>query len=176
MKDYLENIESVEMQDSPLEKQGGYTLIEILAVTALVVIVIMMTQGMMRNYKRFAFEETCVQRMKELARAEHIYRSSNDPTINPTSSYGGFFDLKNAGLIPQIYDQSDEKRHTVNAFIPNYRLDFVRSTEEQNLAPDPYGYMIIATPINNSLDLETFYVQEDGEVYFWEHAFLMRPR
>jgi len=159
-------------------KPSGYTLIEILGVSAIAVFLVLATQGMIRNYKRFTIEETAVQRLKELARAEHIYRYSGDITVNPKGTYGNFFDLQNAGLIPQIYVQLDEKRHTVNAFIPHYRLNFVRSAEERHKEPDAFRYLIEAIPLYNSaqtLGLKTFYMQEDGEVY-WQRYFWFQPR
>ena len=155
-------------------RQTGYTLIEILGVATLVVIVVMMTQGMIRSYRRYSVEEIAVQRLKELARLENVFRHSNDPTVNPDGIYGTFFDLQNAGLIAEIYEQDDERRHTVNAFVPYYRLDFVRSDDdlhavgkanEEDVQMDSYQYLIRAIPLYNSLDLRTFYVQEDGEVY-----------
>ncbi len=173
MKNERENRERIENRDH----QTGYTLIEILGVTALVIIVVLMTQGMMHNYKRYAFEEKAVQRLKELSRLEHVFRYSNDPTVNPEGVYGTFFDLQNSGLISEIYEEDDERRHTVNAFVPGYRLEFVRNEEEMDLEPDSYNFLIVATPLYNSLDLETFYVQEDGEVYFdpyWILGYLPR--
>jgi len=157
------------------ERQTGYTLVEILGVTALVVIVVLMTQGMMRNYKRYSVEEGAVQRLKELARVETIYRYSNDPTVNPEGTYGTFFELQNSGLVPQIYDEDDDRRHTLNAFVPHYRLDFVRSYEERNLEPDAFQFMVVAIPLYNSLGLRTFYVQEDGEVIYQRYLWL-QPR
>jgi len=179
MHDSLKNLEPIDTSLIERKNQTGYTYLEILGVTALVVIVVLMTFGMTRNYKKFAIEETTVQRLKELARSEHVFRSTNDPSVNPEGTYGNFFDLQNAGLIPEIYAQSDERRHTVNAFVPHYRLDFVRNWEQTDLEPDAYQFNIIATPIYPQSDevrdrglktyggLKTFYVQEDGEVYFW---------
>lgn len=157
------------------ERQVGYTLVELLGVTAIIVCVVLGTEGMIRNYKRFALEETAVQRLKEIARAQHVYRYSNDPTVNPEETYGTFFELQNAGLISDIYVASDEKRHTVNAFVPFYKLKFMRSVDEQDLEPDGNKYVVVAIPITNSLNLKTFYVQEDGEVY-WHHYLFARPR
>lgn len=158
------------------ESQVGYTLIEIIGVTAIVVFLVLATQGLIKNYKRYAIEEMAVQRLKQLARAENIYRHSNDPTVNPEGTYGTFFELQNAGLIPAIYVQSDEKRHTVNAFVPHYQLDFVRSEELDNLEPDAYKYLIRAIPLYNSLGLKTFYMQEDGEVYWKRYELWYLPR
>ena len=156
--------------------QTGYTLVEILGVTALVVLVVLMTQGMIRNYKRFAVEETCVQRLHELARHQHTFRHLNDPTVNPEGTYGTFFDLQNAGLVSEIYEQSDEKRHTVNAYVPRYELNFMRSLEDDDLEPDAYHYMIQAVPLYNSLGLKTFYMREDGEVYWFYHPLWIEIR
>jgi hypothetical protein len=149
--------------------QRGYTFLEILGVTAIMVIVILMTQGMIRNYKRYSVEETCVQRLKEIAMHQNAFRNVGDPTVNPEHTYGTFFDLQNAGYIAEIYDQSDDRRHTSDAFVPFYRLEFMRSTEEEDLEPDGFQYLIKATPLYNSLGLKTFYVQEDGEVYWYRH-------
>lgn len=156
-----------EDQENGRGSQTGYTLIEIVGVTALVVLVALMTQGMMTNYKRFGIEETCVQRLQQVARVQETFRHSNDPTVNPEGTYGTFFDLQNAGLIPEIYDESDEKRHTVNAFVPYYRLEFYRAYEEEDLEPDAFNYMVEAIPLYNSMGLKTFYLEEDGEVR-WE--------
>jgi type II secretory pathway pseudopilin PulG len=157
------------------ERQIGYTLVELLGVTAIMVFAVLATQGMTRNYRRFAIEETAVQKLKELARLEHIYRYANDPTVNPKGTYGTFFDLQNANLVADLYVQSDEKRHTVNAFVPSYELNFMRSSEEDTLDPDASRFMIEAIPLTNSLGLKTFYMQEDGEVY-WQRYFWLHPR
>ena len=147
--------------------QSGYTLIEILGVAAIMVIVVLSVQGMTINYKRFTIEENTVQRLKQLSRYQTIFRNSNDPALNPDNSYGTFFDLQTAGLIPEIYDQSDERRHTVNAFVPNYRLEFMRSRQQDEVEPDQFNYLIMAIPLYNPMNLRTFFMQEDGEVY-WE--------
>ena len=169
----------IQVEMEPERRQKGYTLIELLGVTTIMVLVVLAAQGMTRNYKRFAFEETAVQRLKEISRAENVFRFSNDPTVNPETAYGTFFQLQNAGLIPMVYDQSDEKRHTVNAFVPMYRIEYVR-TEEDPLRPDKenvmeqldkYGYLVRATPLTNSLDLRTFFMREDGEVYWRRYWF-----
>jgi len=149
-----------------LDRQKGYTFIEILGVTTIMVIVVLMTQGMLHSYKKYSIEESAVQRLEELSRFQHSYRSSNDPTVNPERTYGTYFDLQNAGYISEIYDQSDDRRHTSNAFVPNYRLDFVRSDEDDDQEPDGFQYLIRAIPLYNTLGLKTFYVQEDGEVYY----------
>ncbi len=146
--------------------QTGYTLIEILGVTALMIILVMATQAMMKFQKRFAIEETCVQRLKQLSRLEHTFRFSNDPTLNPEGTYATFFDLKNANLVPDFYEQSDERRHTVNAFIPYYRLEFMRNSKDDESEPDTFQYLIMAIPLRHTPELRTFYMQEDGEVYW----------
>jgi type II secretory pathway pseudopilin PulG len=155
--------------------QHGYTLIELLGVAAIVVFLVLATQGLTRNYKRFAIEETAVQRLKQLAQAENVYRYMNNPAVNPDGIYGTFFDLQAAKLLPDLYAQSDEKRHTVNAFVPNYRLNFVQNNkehffpgrEDEQYKPDENGYLIRVVPLPNMLGLKTFYMQEDGEVYWF---------
>ncbi|MFH1677111.1 MAG: type II secretion system protein [bacterium] len=170
------NYKNISSNGTPENNQVGYTLLEILSVTAIIVILVLATQGMTKTYKRFAVEENCVQRLKEIARHEHTYRYSGDPTVNPNGFYASFFDLQNAGLVPDLYDQSDEKRHTVNAFVPFYQLNFMRSQEEHNLDPDAFRYFIEAAPLPNSMGLKTFYMQEDGEVYWKQHDFWLKPR
>ncbi|HEX9746201.1 MAG TPA: type II secretion system protein [bacterium] len=149
-----------------LSKQEGYTLIEMLGVAALMIILVLATQGMTKNFKRYSIEETASQRLKSIAQAQTMYRYSNDPVINPSNSYGTFLDLQNADLIPDFYEQDDEKRHTVNAYIPNYRLEFLRAEGEFESEPDQFRYFIRALPLYNSLKLKTFYMSEDGEVYW----------
>jgi len=156
--------------------QTGYTLIEVLGVSALIILAVLMTQGMIGNYKRFAIEETCVQRLKELSLHQHTFRHCNDPTVNVDGTYGTFFDLQNAGLLSEIYEQSDEKRHTVNAFIPHYRLNIMRSIEEEDLDPDAYRFLIQALPLYNTLGLKTFYIREDSEVYWFYLPLLVEIR
>ncbi|MCX6646482.1 MAG: hypothetical protein NTY09_09010 [bacterium] len=167
------NIEPIVLPER--ESQTGYTLLEILGVTVLAVIVVMMAQGMVSSYKKYSVEEIAVQRLKELSKFEHEYRYLNDPTVNPTRVYGTFFDLQNAGMISDVYSQSDERRHTIDAYVPNYRLEFMKSEEESDIEPDAFQYMIMAIPLYNSMGLKTFYVQEDGEVYFQDFIFL-QPR
>lgn len=154
------------------ENQTGYTLLEILGVTVLAVIVIMMAQGMIASYKKYSTEEIAVQRLKELSKFEHQFRYLNDPSVNPERTYGTFFDLQNSGMISDVYSQSDERRHTIDAYIPNYRLEFMKSAEETTLEPDSFQYLIMAIPLYNVMGLKTFYVQEDGEVYFQDFIFL----
>lgn len=159
-----------------LKRPTGYTLIEILGVTAIMIIVVLMAQGMIRNYRRYSIEETAVQRLKELARAEHIFRHSNDPTVNPENTYGTFFDLQNAGLIAEIYSEDDARRRTVNAFVPYYQLDFYSGVEDINdlgmgsqddIEMDSYRLLVRAVPLANSFGLRTYYMNEEGEVFFW---------
>ena len=157
-------------------RPAGYTLIEILGVTAIIILVVFMTQGMIRNYKRYAIEETAVQRLKELARLENVYRGSNDATLNPDSTFGTFFELQNAGLIAEFYVEDDDYRRTLNAFVPYYRLDFMSGIEDINdigmgsqdeIEMDRFRLLIRAIPIYNyPLSLRTFYMNEEGEVYF----------
>jgi type II secretory pathway pseudopilin PulG len=168
-----QNLEPIEIPETG--RQTGYTLLEILGVTVLSLIVIMMAQGMVHSYKKYSTEEIAVQRLKELAKFEHEYRYSNDLTVNPEGKYGNFFDLQNAGLVPAVYTQSDERRHTIDAYVPNYRLEFMRSREETDLEPDEYRYMIMAIPLYNSMGLKTYYMQEDGEVFFEDFLWL-QPR
>jgi hypothetical protein len=168
------NIEPIKLPEP--RNQTGYTLLEILGVTVLAVIVIMMAQGMISNYRRYTVEEIAVQRLKEIARLEHAFRYSNDPTVNPERTYGTYFDLQNAGLIPEIYVQSDERRHTIDAYIPNYRLEFMLNSEEPDAEPDEYQFLVVAIPLYNTLGLKTFYVQEDGEVYFPDRLIFLQPR
>jgi len=169
-----------EIQDLPalreLKRPTGYTFIEILGVTAIMIIVVLMAQGMIRNYRRYSIEETAVQRLKELARAEHVYRHANDPTVNPDSTYGTFFDLQNAGLIAEIYAEDDVRRRTVNAFVPFYRLDFYAGAEDVNdlgegsqddIEMDSFRLLVRAIPLANSYGLRTYFMNEEGEVFFW---------
>jgi hypothetical protein len=169
------NLNTEDASSHECERQTGYTLVEILGVTILMVMVVLMTQGMVRNYKRYSIEEIAVQRLKEISRLENIFRHSSDATVNPEKTYGNFFDLQNAQLIPDSYAQSDEHRHTINAFVPNYRLEFMKNAEENDLEPDAFQYMVVAIPLYNSLGLRTYYMQEDGEVYFQNYLFL-QPR
>jgi type II secretory pathway pseudopilin PulG len=164
MQSGFPKIELPEIDAQP--RQKGYTFLEILGVTTIMIIVVLMTQGMLHSYKKYSTEESAVQRLKELSRFEHAFRYANDPTVNPDRTYGTFFDLQNAGYIPEVYDQSDDRRHTTNAYVPFYRLDFVKSDEEDDLEPDGFQYLIRAIPLYNSMGLKTFYVQEDGEVYY----------
>ena len=177
-------------------RQLGYTLVELLGVASILVFLVLATQGLTLNYRRFALEETAVQRLKQLARAEHTFRFMNDLSVNPQSTYGSFFDLQNAKLIPAYYldgsgnqhavVDSDEKRHTVNAFVPYYKLNFVQNTEEHFMPgredefypPDENGYLVRATPLPNPLGLKTFYMQEDGEIYWYRYGlpWLFMPR
>jgi len=137
-----------------------------------------MSMGMMRHYKKYAIEETAVQRLKEVAHSEHIYRSTNDLSVNPDGTYGNFFDLQNAGLIPELYVPDDVRLHTVNAFIPHYRLEIMRSAEQEDQEPDAFQFMVQAIPIYDNLGLKTFFVQEDGEVYFhpWDNPLQKNAR
>lgn len=162
-----------EILESP--DQNGYTLIEIIGVAVIMVIIVLATQGMTRNYKRYAIEETAVQRLKQLSQVQTMFRYSNDPALNQDGTYGTFLDLQNSGLIPELYEKDDVKRRTVNAFVPNYQLNFMRSLQENTLEPDKYNYIIEAVPLTNSLNLKTFYVQEDGEVY-WQRFIYIKPR
>jgi hypothetical protein len=170
-----EKVEIKERDAEESRRPRGYTLVEILGVTAIMVFLVLATQGMTRNYKKFAIEETAVQRLKEISKVEHIYRYSNDATVNPEGTYGTFFDLQNSGLIPGLYAESDEKRHTVNAFVPHYMLRFMKSEESHHEDPDQYQYLIEALPLTNSLGLKTFFMNEDGEVY-WQYYLSQKTR
>ena len=116
-------IERKDETRKPANGNSGYTLIELLGVTAIVVIAILATQGMLRNYKRFAMEETAVQRLKALAQAENTFRHSSDPGIN-RPGLTALFSILKLGLYPHHLLHSPTKN--VIRSMPMFR--FIGST------------------------------------------------
>ena len=88
--------------------QDGYTIIEILFVSAIVVLVAMMGMGTFKAQRRFGIEMNCVSKLKQIAQYQEAYRDLGDPAVNPDGAYGSFFDLENAGFIPSSYDDADK--------------------------------------------------------------------
>jgi hypothetical protein len=177
------NSETRKEEPNDRDRQVGYTLVELLGVSAIIVFVVLATQGMMHNYRRFGIEETAVERLKELSRAEDTFRHLDNPVINPDRVYATFAQLQEAGLVPNLFETSDVRMHTVNAFVPFYKLEFVqneddpiRPDKDNSIKPDQYGYLVRAAPIANGLGLKTFFMREDGEVYWRRYGFQYWPR
>lgn len=151
------------------ERDCGYTIIEVLFVCAVVVAIALMGMGSYKAQRRFGIEMTCVSKLKQLAQLQESYRDIGDPSLNPDGSYGTFFELQNAGLIPRIFSPEDNERHDVIPFIPYYKIEIYRSPQETTLEPSPSQYYVVATPIISAYKLRIFMMQEDGEVYYYSH-------
>jgi prepilin-type N-terminal cleavage/methylation domain-containing protein len=144
---------------------AGYTFIELMAVSAIVLIVAAMAIGSASRLKRFAIEEKAVTRLKQLADAQERYRYSLDPTVNPEGTYATFEELQLTNYISEDYVEDDVSAHTVNAFIPYYQIEIARSPNNLLDEPDANNYYIVLTPLGTKGKLKTFYMLEDGEAW-----------
>ena len=143
----------------------GYTVIELLVVSSIVVILAVMALGSGSNMKRFSTEEKAVSRLRQLADAQERYKFSNDPSYNPEGSYATFDELQLGNFIPIDYVEDDVRQHTVQAFVPYYRLDILRSPSETDEEPDANHYYAVIYPIGARWELKTFHMLEDGEIW-----------
>lgn len=150
---------------------NGYTVIELMAVCAIVLIVTAMAIGSVSGIKRFSIEEKAVTRLKQLADAQERYRYSMDPTVNPEGTYATFAELQLANFIVDDYVENDVSSHTVNAFIPYYQIEIALSPNNLIDEPDANNYYIVLMPIGSKWKLKTFFMLEDGETW---HAYGLR--
>ena len=141
----------------------GYTIIELVAVSAIVLIVTTMAFGSVSTVRRFSMEQRAVTKLRQLADAQERYRYSSDPTINPDGTYASFEELQLTNFIANDYELNDIPSHTVNAFVPYYQLEIARSPNDILDEPDVNHYYIVLTPLANKWNLKTFYMIEDGE-------------
>ena len=119
---------------------SGYTVIELVVVSAIVLIVAAMAVGSAKNIKRFSVEERAVTRLRQLADAQERYRYSQDPSVNPEGSFATFEELKLTNFIANDYSEDDIRSHTVNAFIPYYEVEIARSPHNLQEEPDANHY------------------------------------
>jgi len=150
-----------------VENDFGYTIIEVLFVCGIVVAIALMGMGSYKSQRKFGIEMTCVSKLKQLSQIEESYRDIGDPSVNPDSSYGTFFELQNAGLLPKLFSSEDNDLHDVVPFTPYYKIEIFRSPQEVTLEPSASQYYIVATPIPSTFKLRIFMMQEDGEVYYY---------
>jgi hypothetical protein len=136
-------------------------------VAGIIVTIALMGMGSYKAQRRYGMETTCVTKLKQLAQIEESFRDIGDPALNPTAAYGTFFQLQNAGLISNVYVDSDNVQHTVVPFIPYYSIQIVQSPTALTQDPSSSQYMILATPIIDGFRLRIFMMQEDGEVYYY---------
>jgi len=141
----------------------GYTIVELMAVSAIVLIVTTMALGSVSTIKRFSIEERAVTKLRQLADAQERYRYSSDPTINPEGTFASFEELQLTNLIANDYALNDIPSHTVNAFVPYYQLEIASSPNDTLDEPDANHYYIVLTPLETKWNLKTFYMIEDGE-------------
>jgi len=144
---------------------NGYTVIELMAVSAIVLIVAGMAIGSASTIKRFSIEEKAVTRLKQLADAQERYRYSLDPTVNPEGTYATFEELQLSNFVLDDYVEDDVSAHTVNAFVPYYQIEIARSPNSLLDEPDANNYYIVLTPIGSKRNLKTFFMLEDGETW-----------
>jgi len=147
------------------KRLGGFTVLELLAVTTIALIVVMMGASTISSTRRFSIEERAVQNLKQLADAEERFRFSSDVTVNPEGTYATFGELQLAGYVPADLVEDDVRAHTVSAFVPYYRINIVRSPNDPLNEPDANGYYVVALPIPSRMHLKTYYMLEDGEVW-----------
>lgn len=149
---------------------SGYTLIEMLFVCMIIVTIAMMGMGAYSQQRKFGIETVCVTKLKQIAQYQESYRDLGDPSLNPDASYGTFFNLQNAGFIPSSYVSTDNEAHNVEAFIPYYQIEIVRSPTGLTEEPDRNQYMVFASPVGSPYEKQRiFMMQEDGEVYFFSN-------
>lgn len=153
------------------EKVSGFTIIELLAVTAIALIVMLMAVSAAGNARKYSIEEKTIIKLRQIADLEERYRFSCDPSVNPDGTYATFGELVLAELIQDDVVEDDVRAHTVNAVIPYYRVDITRSPTNTVDEPDANQYYIIAYPIPTRFNLKTFHMIEDGEVW---HSYGLR--
>lgn len=150
--------------------EHGYTLIEMLFVCMIIVTIAMMGMGAYSKQRKFGIESVCVTKLKQIAQYQESYRDLGDPSLNPNSTYGTFFNLQNAGYIASTYEATDNDAHDGEPFIPYYKIEIVRSPTGLTEDPDRNQYMVFASPIGSPYEKQRiFMMQEDGEIYFFSN-------
>ena len=143
----------------------GYTIIELIAVSAIMLVVAVMAVGSVSNIQKHSIEERAVHKLRQIADYEERYRNSNNYAVNPEGTYATYDELVLADYIPPDYHEDDVKVHTVNAFIPYYRIDIALSPNDINDEPDQNHYYVRLLPIPTKWNLRTFHMLEDGEIW-----------
>jgi len=164
----LELLRNIGSRISSRENDFGYTIIETIFVAGIIVAIALMGMGSYKSQRKYGIEMTCVTKLKQLAQIEESYRDIGDPSLNPAQTYGTFYQLQNAGVIPRIYNPEDNIEHTGIPFIPNYKIEIVQSPTALNQEPSASQYLVFASPIFPDFRLRIFMMQEDGEVYFYD--------
>ena len=149
------------------ESDAGYTIIEMMFVCGIIVTIALMGTGAYRAQRRYGIEMTCVTKLKEISQIQESFRDISDASLNPGATYGTFFQLQNAGLIPKIFSPEDNIEHTVIPFIPDYKLEIVQSPTALDEDPSSAQYMVLASPVISAFRLRIFMMQEDGEIYYY---------
>ncbi len=147
------------------ERIGGYTVIELMAVSAIMLIVTVMAIGSISNIRRYSIEERAVHKLRQLADVEERYRNWGDLSVNEFGTYATFDELALAELIPTDFVEDDVRARTVSAFIPYYRIDIALSPNDMNDEPDANNYYVRLVPIPTRWNLRTFHMIEDGEIW-----------
>lgn len=133
-----------------LERQKGWTLIEILTVCILVTLIAAFAIPSYMNARRVVYEDNAISRLQRIALAESRYYTEYN-------RYGNFMELTDANYLPRGYSTRFEFASPVTGasilpFIDRYSLSF----EVPNSANSLY-YYVTAVPVgNNQMGLRTF--------------------
>lgn len=146
------------------KNQEGYTLIEVIIVSAIIGILMTIGTAHYLEAKRVSVEHLCATRLANLAALEGMY-------FREYTIYGTFYQLIDAGLLDASYMPNDNVQSTTNAYVPEYNLLFNVSEER---------FQIIAQPIHGDFegvyarwrtsggteDERSMYVDETGVVRY----------
>lgn len=151
---------------SPRRRVRGFTLIEVLVTTLLVVIIAGMGLTIMPAMRRSAIQARAISRLKEFAGMQESFKGIGDLGLNADGSYGTFEELQNAGYIARDLVLEDDESHAPFAWLPYYKVKVGRDLATIDQAPDLVGYAITAEPIGTpGKPLPILLMEEDGEVF-----------
>lgn len=144
-------------RESPGKPEGkGYTLIEIMLAVGLITVLALMAIPNLQLARRNALETAAIQGLKELSEAEELYY---DVFGYYTAGHDQWHDLRRVDAIDhKAWSRMAGRR---GVFIKGYSIQLT------NMGDYPQNYSIIAWPIEQGLDLKTFFIVSDGLVRDW---------
>ena len=144
-------------QESPDRPRGrGYTMIEIMTAVGLISLLAVMAIPNLQHARRNGLETAAIQGLKELSEAEEMYY---DIYGYYTAGRDQFHDLRRVDAIDhKAWSRLAGRR---GVFIKAYSVQMV------NLGEYPQNYSIVAWPLEQGMDLKTFFIVSDGLVRDW---------
>ncbi|MCG3152070.1 MAG: hypothetical protein GEEBNDBF_01358 [bacterium] len=153
------------MSGLPAAQRRGFSLIESVAVAAIIVIIAGLGMTVLPAMKQAQIQSRAVTRLKQIATWQENYRSSGDLGVNPNGTFASYVDLQNAGFIARDLVPDDTTGHGGSPFLRYYRLQIGRDIANMTVPPDGFNYAVVAEPVGAPGRLPILYMEEDGQVF-----------